>query len=46
VIYTIWNIWKEWNRRIFTGAFETVAQVASRAKEDIKQQRRALIWEM
>lgn len=46
LIYTIRNIRKERNKRIFTGAFETAAQVASRAKEDIEQQRRALIWEM
>ena len=46
MIYTIWNIWKERNRRIFSGVFETAAQVASRAKEDIEQQRRALIWEV
>jgi hypothetical protein len=46
VIYTIWNIWKERNRRIFTGDFETVVQVASRAKEDIEQQRIALPWKV
>jgi hypothetical protein len=46
VIYTIWNIWKERNRRIFTGAFEMAVQVASRAKQDIEQQRRVLTWKV
>ena len=35
VIYTVWNIWKERNRRIFTNTHETAMQVASRTKEDI-----------
>jgi hypothetical protein len=46
VIYTLWNVWKERNRRIFTDTFQTAAQVASRAKEDIEQQERALTWEV
>jgi hypothetical protein len=46
VIYTIWNIWKERNRRIFIGTFETATQVAPRAKEDIEQRIRALTWEV
>ena len=44
VVYTLWNIWKERNRRIFTNTLETAAQVASRAKEDIEQLKRALTW--
>jgi hypothetical protein len=46
VIYTIWNIWKERNRRIFNGVFEMAVQVASRVKEDIEQQQRALTWDV
>jgi len=44
VIYTIWNVWKERNRRIFSNSHETALQVATRTKEDILQWRRAQIW--
>jgi len=35
VIYTMWNIWKERNRRIFQNLVMDVRQVASKTKEDI-----------
>ena len=44
VIYTLWNIWKERNRRIFNNAHESAMQVALRVKEDIEQRKRALAW--
>jgi hypothetical protein len=42
VIFTLWNLCKERNRRIFNNAHESVMQVASRVKEDIEQRKRAL----
>lgn len=42
VIYASWNLWKERNRRIFNNAQELVLQFATRVKEDIEQQRRAI----
>jgi hypothetical protein len=36
VIYTLWNIWKERNRRIFDNTNESAMQVALRVKEDIE----------
>ncbi|KAF7010740.1 hypothetical protein CFC21_025114 [Triticum aestivum] len=36
-LYTIWNIWKERNRRIFNGTRLTHLEVAAIAFEDIKQ---------
>jgi len=46
VIYTLWNLWKERNRRIFQNIQESAWQVAFRVKEDIAQKKRALtvIW--
>jgi hypothetical protein len=44
VIFTLWNLWKERNRRIFNSAHESAMQVASRVKEDIEQRNRALTW--
>ena len=44
VIYTLWNIWKERNRRIFNNTHESAMQVALRVKEDIEQRKRALAW--
>ena len=41
VIYTMWNLWKERNRRIFDNKSSTAIQVAERTKEDIEQYRRA-----
>jgi ABC-type histidine transport system ATPase subunit len=41
VIYTIWNIWKERNRRIFNNTLESPMQVASKVREDIMQRKRA-----
>jgi hypothetical protein len=35
VIFTLWNLWKERNRRIFNNSHESALQVASRVKEDI-----------
>jgi ABC-type histidine transport system ATPase subunit len=40
VIYTIWNIWKERNRRIFNNTLESPMQVASKVREDIMQRKR------
>ena len=40
-LYTIWNIWKERNRRIFNGTRLTHLEVAAIAFEDIKQRSRA-----
>jgi len=42
VIFTLWNLWKERNRRIFNNTYESAMQVASRVKEDIQQKKRAL----
>lgn len=42
VIYTMWNIWKERNRRIFQGMAMDARQVALKAKEDIDMRSRAL----
>jgi hypothetical protein len=44
VIYMLWNIWKERNRRIFDNAHESAMQVALRVKEDIEQRKSALAW--
>jgi len=44
VIYTVWNIWKERNRRIFTNTHEMAMRVASRTKEDILQKKMAHSW--
>ena len=44
VIYTLWNIWKERNRRIFNNIQESAMQVALRVKEEIEQRKRALAW--
>jgi hypothetical protein len=41
VIYTMWNLWKERNRRIFESVAIPLAQVALRIK-DVSQFRRAL----
>ena len=41
LIYIVWNLWKERNRRIFQNEFKTAQQVASMTKEDIVQRRRA-----
>jgi hypothetical protein len=45
VIYTLWNIWKERNRRIFSNHHESAMQVALRVKEDTNQRKRANAWE-
>jgi len=37
LIYIVWNLWKERNRRIFENEHKTVQQVASLTKEDIMQ---------
>ena len=42
VIYTMWNIWKERNRRIFQGMAMNARQVALKAKEDIDTRSRVL----
>jgi hypothetical protein len=42
LIYIVWNLWKERNRRIFENTHMTAQQVASLVKEDIMQRRRAM----
>ena len=42
LIYTVWNLWKERNRRVFENKHKTTEQVAYLAKEDIIQRRRAI----
>lgn len=37
LIYTIWNIWKRGNKRVFTGRRMTHREVAMLAYEAIKQ---------
>ena len=37
VIYIMWNLWKERNRRIFENKFQSAQQVAERVKEDLVQ---------
>lgn len=44
VIHIWWNIWKEWNRRIFQQHFLPAVEVASQTKEDILQRRRAMLF--
>ena len=41
VIYIMWNLWKERNRRIFENKFQSAKQVAERVKEDLVQYNRA-----
>lgn len=43
VIYIVWNLWKERNRRIFENVHKTAQQVASMTKEDIVQRHRAMV---
>jgi hypothetical protein len=40
-LYVVWNVWKERNRRIFTGLRLTYPEVADLAREDIAQRERA-----
>lgn len=42
LLYTLWNIWKERNRRIFKGTQMTYIKVAMLALEDIRQREHAL----
>jgi hypothetical protein len=37
LLYVIWNIWKERNKRIFQGIRRTYVEVAYIAHEDIRQ---------
>ena len=41
LLYVLWNVWKERNRRIFTGKRMTFVEVATLAWEDILQRGRA-----
>ena len=43
IIYTIWAIWKERNRRVFTGQRTTHREVALLAFENIKQRDMAFV---
>ena len=42
LIYVVWNLWKERNRRIFENEHKTSEQVTYLANEDIVQRRRAM----
>jgi hypothetical protein len=42
LIYIVWNMWKERNRRIFESTHMTAQQVALLAKEDIMQRHKAM----
>ena len=42
VIYIMWNLWKERNRRIFENMHKAAQQVAFLTKEDIVQKLKAL----
>jgi hypothetical protein len=37
LLYIIWNVWKEQNRRIFERVCNTYMEVAHIAREDIQQ---------
>jgi hypothetical protein len=37
LLYVIWNVWKEQNKRIFQGVCMTYLEVAHIAHEDIRQ---------
>jgi hypothetical protein len=37
LLYALWNVWKERNRRVFTGQRLTYLEVASIARDDIRQ---------
>ena len=41
VIYIMWNLWKERNRRIFENKLQSAQQVAERVKEDLVLYKRA-----
>jgi len=41
MIYIMWNLWKERNRRIFENKLLSMQQVAERIKEDLVQYRAA-----
>jgi len=45
IIYIVWNLWKERNRRIFNNAQKTGQQVAYLTKEDIMQRRGAVSFD-
>jgi hypothetical protein len=42
MIYTLWNIWKERNRRIFENSALTPIQLALKIKEDVCTFKRAM----
>ncbi|KAF8665960.1 hypothetical protein HU200_054046 [Digitaria exilis] len=36
MIYTVWNLWKERNRRVFDGQYNTPQRVLALIKEEMK----------
>jgi hypothetical protein len=39
LIYTAWNLWKEWNRRVFEGASQSPEGILAMIKEEVQVRR-------